>query len=52
MNQAGQVKIVEDKLHLSSGCSLDKLSSLAYFKHCITPGSVELPKNTHLSKTT
>ena len=37
MNRAGQVKIVGDKLHLSSGCSLDKLSSLAYFKHCITP---------------
>ena len=31
MNCAGQVKIVGDKLHLSSGCPPDKLSSLAYF---------------------
>ena len=31
MNHAGQVKIVGDKLHLSSGCPPDKLSSLAYF---------------------
>ena len=33
MDCAGQVKIVGDKLHLSSGCPLDnfKLSSLAYF---------------------
>ena len=31
MNPAGQVKIVGDKLDLSSGCPLDNLSSLAYF---------------------
>ena len=32
MNCAGQVKIVGGgKLHLSSGCPPDKLSSLAYF---------------------
>ena len=31
MDCAGQVKIVGDKLHLSSDCPLDKLSSLAYF---------------------
>ena len=32
MNElCGQVKIVVDKLHLSSGCPPDKLSSLAYF---------------------
>ena len=30
MNRAGQVKIVGDKLHLSSGCPPDKLSSLAF----------------------
>ena len=28
---AGQVKIVGGKLHLSSGCQPDKLNSLAYF---------------------
>ena len=28
---AGQVEIVGGRLHLSSGCLLDKLSSLAYF---------------------
>ena len=31
MNHAGQVKIVGDKLHMCSGCPLDKSSSLAYF---------------------
>ena len=31
MNRAGQVKIVGDKLHLSSGCPPEKLSSPAYF---------------------
>ena len=31
MNRAGQVKILGGKLHLSSGCPPDKLSSLAYF---------------------
>ena len=31
MNCAGQVKVVGGKLHLSSGCPPDKLSSLAYF---------------------
>ena len=31
MNLAGQVKIVGGKVHLYSGCPLDKLSSLAYF---------------------
>ena len=33
MNSAGQVKIVwgGGELHLSSGCPLVKLSSLAYF---------------------
>ena len=31
MNLAGQVKIVGGKLHLSSGCPPDKLSSLANF---------------------
>ena len=32
MNElCGQVKIVGGKLHLSSGCPPDKLSSLAYF---------------------
>ena len=30
-HSAGQVKIVGDKLLLSSSCPLDKLSSLAYF---------------------
>ena len=30
MNCVGQVKIVGDKLHLSSGCPPDKFSSLAY----------------------
>ena len=30
MNHAGQVKTVGDKLHLSSVCQADKLSSLAY----------------------
>ena len=28
---AGQVKIVEDRLQLSSGCPSDQSSSLAYF---------------------
>ena len=31
MNPAGQVKIVGDKLHLSTGCPPDKLISPAYF---------------------
>ena len=31
---AGQVKIVGDGLHLSSGCPSDQSSSLAYFLHC------------------
>ena len=31
MNRAGKVKIVGDKLHLSSGCLPGKLGSLAYF---------------------
>ena len=31
MNRAEQVEILGDKLHLSSGCLLDKLSSRAYF---------------------
>ena len=30
-DRAGQVKIMGDKLHLSSGCPPDMLSSLAYF---------------------
>ena len=33
---AGQVKIVADKLILSSSCPSDKLSLSAYFSHCIT----------------
>ena len=31
MKHAGQVKVEGDKLHLSSDCPPDKLSSLAYF---------------------
>ena len=33
MNHAGQVKIVGDKLHLSSGCPLDKFSGLYLTLH-------------------
>ena len=31
---AGQVKIVGDRLRLSSGCPSDQSSSLAYFLNC------------------
>ena len=42
MNCAGQVKIMGDKMHLSSGCLPDKLSSLAFFLTLLQPIMVRM----------